>query len=499
MKKSMKILLAIAEILGIQLDKEKLELVEATMDDGSIISAPSWEAGQPVTIEVDGEAKALPAGEYVVEGVGIIIVETEGVIAQVKPFEEANAEMKKEPKAEPKAEPKDEPKADVKNAELEAVKAEMAELKAKLEEQKKSTAKKLVLDSAIKPNPEGDGTPKAAGFALAGRGMNDSRQAVLDALYGAGQVRGLQMSTTTNITTTYAGQFAGDYIAAALLTAKTISNGGLTLHTNIALKKVLKKLSVTDIVKDATCDFDPTSTVTLTERLLTPEELQVNLTLCKKDFIQDWEAEKMGYSAYKNLPPSFSEFFISYLLGKVSAWNELKIWRGDSGNAGEFDGFIKLLTADGDVNDVAGAAGGVTSSNVIAEMRKVTAQVPDEVWGQEDLRLYVPTNVLKAYWEALGGDMTTNAGFMTQGSVGEKPLNIDGIELFHAPGMTASYMVAAQTSNLHYGTGLLSDENEVKVIDTSETLGDQNLRFVMRYTAGVNHGVGSDIVLYTPS
>ena len=56
--------------------------------------------------------------------------------------------------------------------------------------------------------------------------------------------------------------------------------------------------------------------------------------------------------------------------------------------------------------------------------------------------------------------------------------------------------MAAQKSNLFFGTGLLSDMNEVKLIDMADIDGSQNVRIVMRYTAGVQYGIGSDIVLY---
>jgi hypothetical protein len=60
-------------------------------------------------------------------------------------------------------------------------------------------------------------------------------------------------------------------------------------------------------------------------------------------------------------------------------------------------------------------------------------------------------------------------------------------------------MMAAEKSNLYFGTGLLSDHNEVKVIDMADIDGSQNVRIVMRFTAGVQYGIGSDIVLYTPA
>ena len=57
--------------------------------------------------------------------------------------------------------------------------------------------------------------------------------------------------------------------------------------------------------------------------------------------------------------------------------------------------------------------------------------------------------------------------------------------------------MAAEKSNLYFGTGLLSDHNEVKVIDMADIDGSQNVRIVMRFTAGIQHGIGSDIVLYS--
>ena len=165
------------------------------------------------------------------------------------------------------------------------------------------------------------------------------------------------MATTTSITSTYAGEFAGEYISAALLSGTTLANDLITIKPNIKFKEVMKKVATNDIVKNATCDFDPTSTVTLTERLLTPEEFQVNLQLCKKDFISDWEANSMGFSAYSNMPTKFSDFLIAHVADKVAQKMEQNIWGGTNANAGEFDGFRTTLIADGDVTDVgAGAA-----------------------------------------------------------------------------------------------------------------------------------------------
>ena len=112
------------------------------------------------------------------------------------------------------------------------------------------------------------------------------------------------MPTNTSITTTYAGEFAGKYISAALLSAATIENGGIEVKPNIKFKEVIKKIATDDLLKDGSCDFDPTSEVTLTERIIEPKEFQVNLQLCKKDFRSDWKRFLWECLHSTLLPPS---------------------------------------------------------------------------------------------------------------------------------------------------------------------------------------------------
>jgi hypothetical protein len=310
------------------------------------------------------------------------------------------------------------------------------------------------------------------------------------------------MPTTTSITTTYSGEFAGQYISAALLSAPTIENGGIEVKTNIKYKEVIKKIATDDLLKNATCDFEPTSTVTLTERIIQPEEFQVNLQLCKKDFRSDWEAMSMGVGAFDQLPTNFADFLIGHVAAKVAQANEINIWRGANATAGQFDGFVPLMTADATVVDVVGTT--VTSANVIAEMGKVVDAIPAALYGKEDLYLYVSQNVARAYVRALGGFAASGLGANGTNALGTQwynngSLSFDGVKIFVANGLAANYMVAAEKSNLYFGTGLLSDHQEVKVIDMADIDGSQNVRIVMRLTAGVQYGIGSDIVLYTPA
>lgn len=306
------------------------------------------------------------------------------------------------------------------------------------------------------------------------------------------------MATTTNVTTTYAGEFALPYIQAALLNPSTIRNGGVTVKPNVKFKQVLKKVAMSDLIKDGTCDFTPTGTITLTENILQPEEFQVNFTLCKQDFRDDWEAISMGLSAHDNLPPNLADFIIAKTAAEVATANETIIWQGTTATAGEYDGFLARFAADASVVDVVGTT--VTAANVITELGKVVDAIPAEIYGKEDLFIYVPQNVYRAYVRALGGFGASGLGangFEGRGNnqvLGD--LAFDGVKLFLAEGLPSNKMVAAQSSNLFFGTSLMSDWNEVKVLDMADLDGSQNVRFVMRYTANVNYAYGAEVVYY---
>ena len=304
-----------------------------------------------------------------------------------------------------------------------------------------------------------------------------------------------------SITSTYAGEFAGKYIAAALLSGDTIAKGGIEVKPNIKYKEVIKKVATSGLIANGSCDFTNAGDVTLTERIIQPEEFQVNLELCKTPFVSDWEAVQMGYSAFEKMPPKFSDFLIGQISAEVAAKNETNIWNGANASAGEYDGLVTLFKADSDVSDISGTT--VTHSNVIAEMGKVVDACPSTIYGKEDLNLYVSQNVAKAYVRALGG-YSIGVGANGIGDQGQmwyngQGLSFDGVQIFMAPGLTDNQMVLAQKSNLYFGTGLLNDMNLVKVLDMADLDGSQNVRFIMRYTASVQYGYGSEVVLYDPT
>ena len=122
----------------------------------------------------------------------------------------------------------------------------------------------------------------------------------------------MAFTTTSN----FSGKAAGFYISASLKEAKSLEY--LTMIENIKFKSNIQKMAGSGLVKDASCDFTDAGTLALTEAVLEPKNLQINLDLCKKTLLDSWEALQMRAGAGAPPPPSFEDYVISYM-GEIIA------------------------------------------------------------------------------------------------------------------------------------------------------------------------------------
>lgn len=292
----------------------------------------------------------------------------------------------------------------------------------------------------------------------------------------------IHLSGPTISPNTYAGQFAGKYIAAALLSGETLAKDLITVHPNVAFKEVIRNWQNSVVVTDATCDFTDSSSVTLGEYVLTTSEKQVNLQLCKNNLRTTWEAAQAGFSAYEKLPATFEEFLLARVAAEVAQSVELGIWKSnlfyDSAITAGQDGMFGYL-ADNSAIAVTGS-GSTTGANVVSRLQSMLDASPSALYGKEGYQFYVGPATMKAYQAALSA-----GNYNFQFYVGEKPMNFQGIPVTMCPGLNDFDCVLGLKSDLHFGTGLLSDLNEVKVIDMSDIDGSQNVRVVMRFTGGL--------------
>ena len=117
---------------------QEVKLAQMTLENGTVLEAESFEAGQEVFILTDDEKVALPVGEYTLEDGMLLVVAEEGLIAEIKEAteEEEEVEASEVEAADVEVEAAEEVEAEY------ATKEELAEVKSMLEEIKAMIDKK---------------------------------------------------------------------------------------------------------------------------------------------------------------------------------------------------------------------------------------------------------------------------------------------------------------------------------------------------------------------
>ena len=133
----------------------EVKLAQMKLDNGTLLEAEVFEAGQPVFIINEEDRIALPVGEYILEDGMILVVSEEGIIAEIKEavVEEEAPEAEVEVEVEAQAEPAT-PKRIVESvskemffAEIEKLRTEIAELKSVKEVVKEELSSDVVVES----------------------------------------------------------------------------------------------------------------------------------------------------------------------------------------------------------------------------------------------------------------------------------------------------------------------------------------------------------------
>ena len=297
------------------------------------------------------------------------------------------------------------------------------------------------------------------------------------------------------VTSNYAGKAAGFYISAALKEATSLEH--LTVLQNIKFKENLQKVAGSSLVRNADCNFTNHGTLALTESILEPKNLQINMETCKDTLLSSWEADTMRAGAMNNNAPKFEDYVISYFTQHIADAVESSVWSGAAATNGQFEGFLTATTGAFAVNgnvvqtDNDGGAGtAYTASNIIANLQTIAAAIPSTVYGREDLRIYMNWKTYRLYVSAISALGYVNMYSMNN----DYEATFEGIKLSVVYGMPDDKLVAAQTSNLFFGTDLVSDTTQVKMLDMSPLDGSENLRFVAKYSGGVQVGIGAEVV-----
>jgi hypothetical protein len=299
------------------------------------------------------------------------------------------------------------------------------------------------------------------------------------------------MATSVTVNSNYNGTVAGEIVGKAFKEADTIAKGLVTVLPNIPVKTSIRKIDYGNGRQDFSCGFTPAGSVTLAEVVLEPKKIKNEAEICKEDFRNVWDTASMGFSAHNdNMPVDEEQALLVEILADTAQATDANIWTGDATNDGEFDGFIPLFLADATVIDITATT--ITASNVVAEMQKVATAVPIALRRKTDLVFAISPDVAQFYNNAL---ITAGVNNGLGGQGNDLYLGMYKLEIVN--GLPANTMTIYQKKNLYFGTGLLSDHNEVRVKDMDETDLSGTVRYKMVYTAGVQYVRGNEVVLYT--
>jgi len=304
------------------------------------------------------------------------------------------------------------------------------------------------------------------------------------------------MATVTTVSSNYAGKEAGAIIGASFKEADTLRLGLLTVAQNVNYKLNLRRIRYTDGTVDYSCGFTPEGAITLNERILEPKKLMNPIQVCKEDFRATWSEDAEGSSAHNDtLAADIRDAIMAEVLADTAERTDNLIWVGDGSTAGEFDGLITLWDADSDVikaNDgIVPIGAAITESNVEAELKKVLNAVPVRL-RRKNLVVAVASNVFQAYTFYL-----VSKGIANDGNGEEKQARFGKYTLTEVNGMPDNAIAIFETKNVLFGTGLLADHNELRMVDEDEIgLLTGMVRGKMVYNAGVQYYNSEDIVYY---
>jgi len=290
------------------------------------------------------------------------------------------------------------------------------------------------------------------------------------------------------------GKDSFDFFSAALFDNSLLSEFQMFDSQQNSLR--IPRVTLAGHVVPDSCDFGATGSITLDPAILTVCSFKINERICRSEVESTYLSNRLPAGSNNDAAPrDFVTYLQNELQGQIGNRMQNVLWNGNSATysgtyLGECDGIITQALADSSVIDVVGTT--VSTANVEAELAKVFLAIPANVKSDgKGVKIYASQNVVDAYAIAQG-----NLAYGLD-SASAKEMRFAGIPVVVAPLMPANKMVATYPSNIVIGVDLMGDMNEVSIIDTRPTLGENAYRVVARWKFGVTYKIGSELVLYS--
>lgn len=316
----------------------------------------------------------------------------------------------------------------------------------------------------------------------------------------------------TIATNTYAGEAAGEYIQAALLTSNSFAQNLVTVQDGVKHKFTERPLSHSNLIQDNSCSFNSQGSITIDERTVTMNEKMVNLEFCKEDFRSTWDAMQTGRGLLgTELPSNFESALLERVTGVVAENTEFNIWQGDYDPSGtsatytDYAGLCADFEANGSLSnkiDLIDKSDGSTeltelsvAEDVAFNMQRILNAVPSRLRDRQNMAFIVSPKTADLYLQNLAELGFQDLYYSNDGTASAR---FQGYRVEIANGMADDTILFARSSNLKVYTDVFGDTSEVRIIDRAPIDGSNQIRVVMRWAIATMIPILDDVFMAYP-
>ena len=292
----------------------------------------------------------------------------------------------------------------------------------------------------------------------------------------------LNVSTLSN----YVEEKRLPLIAKSFLRGKTIDL--IQLETGVLQDTALNLVSASVKFGDgASCGWNPTEGVALSQRLLKPTFLKVNQVFCDKDLLKKWASYEVKLAAGREQLP-FEEKFMEEIANAINESIEKLVWQGDSSHTNEPDGFLKILETGGSgVVSVTWTAG----TSAYNKIKAVYNAIPANIIDKEDTVIFVGEETYREFIQDLVAANLYH--FSPDYKAGEYMVPGTSIRVIAVNGLNSTgKIVAGRLSNFFYGVGAEDDKD---TFDFWYSQDNREFRLAAYFAIAVQVAYPNEIVL----
>ena len=275
-------------------------------------------------------------------------------------------------------------------------------------------------------------------------------------------------------------------IAKSFLRGKTIDL--IQIETGVLQDTALNLVSASVTFGDgASCGWNATDGVALSQRILKPTFLKVNQAFCDKDLLKKWASYEVKLAAGREQLP-FEESFMEEIANAINESIEKLVWQGDSSHTNEPDGFLKILETSGSgVVSVTWTAGTTAYNKIKAVYNKIPANIIDK----EDTVIFVGEETYREFIQDLVAANLYH--FSPDYKAGEYMVPGTSIRVIAVNGLNGTgKIVAGRLSNFFYGVGAEDDKD---TFDFWYSQDNREFRLAVYFAMAVQVAYPNEIVL----